>query len=501
MFTVYVKDTAGKEMESNSVTVNCKDVVNRIDVTISKVPRPDEDMSTENLVKVTNNLNCEFAECDVFWVLRDEADQIEYADSTTFIDGKYYELFCSILLKPQYIYDTENMTVTINGQEATIDDISYNGCWFYSEFKCEKEYALGAGLVVNKSDYTEVGYKGGEVVLDVNVHGGTEPYKYLMRTSEDGKDIVLKDFSSDASYTGPLMSYGTKIFTAVVKDFTGKTVKTQSVKITVVDYPPIKSYLTAGGCSTDGHIKVGENIILKPYAQGGARDYQYQYVMKNVDTGKTIILKDYCSESKYTGQITSAGTKVFMVNIKDRLGKSVTTNSVIVYADKDTADSSAMPLKALIKVNGVPGTISSFENYHTQIWTMSSSLGYIQYRANVKDNQEDVVSTNTVKVISSNGDFESTLTLNGEKDIVYLKKGQTINLEAGIGGKTAPAGYTYQYVMYNENTMQEIVLKDFCMNKNYTGTITSVGAKIFTVNIKNANGDIITSNAIRVVVS
>ena len=65
-------------------------------------------------------------------------------------------------------------------------------------------------------------------------------------------------------------------------------------------------------------------------ATGGTGSYTYSYLMKNVSTGATLTLKNYSSSTSYSGQLTTAGTKQFTVDIKDSTGKVVASNVVKV---------------------------------------------------------------------------------------------------------------------------------------------------------------------------
>lgn len=176
---------------------------------------------------------------------------------------------------------------------------------------------------------------GGSVTLVPVVTGGEGKYtyQYLMTNANTGSSIILKNFSTQTSYTGPLISAGTKIFTVNVKDSSGNVVSSNSVVVTVTN-SSAKVVLKVNGSSSDISLKVGQSVTLQPVVTGVTGNCTYQYVMTNVNTGSTIVLNNFSAQTSYTGPLTSAGQKIFKVNVKDSSGVTIGSNTIKVTVVK-----------------------------------------------------------------------------------------------------------------------------------------------------------------------
>lgn len=290
---------------------------------------------------------------------------------------------------------------------------------------------LSCDLKVNNTSDTLNLSVGGSVTIVPTASGGTRSYEYqyIMKNVKTGVTIVLKDYSSALSYTGPLTGAGTKIFTVNVKDSSGKVISSNSVTVNVENVMSVK--LSANGKTGTVNMTVGDSVVLTPVVSGGNGGYKYQYIMKNVNTGKNHELTGYTTLAKYTGPLTSAGTKIFTVNVKDGTGKIVTSNSVTV-------------------------------------------------------------------VVAKKASFSVELKVNEKTGTVNMTVGDSVKLVPCITGEAGT--YTYQYEMLNVKTGATIVLKKYSNVLSYTGPLTSVGTKIFTVYVKNEKGEIVKSNSVTVVV-
>lgn len=90
--------------------------------------------------------------------------------------------------------------------------------------------------------------------------------------------------------------------------------------------------LTVNGSTEALELAVGDSVTLSVTASGGTGVYEYKYVLYNVDKGTWWTLKDYCSESSYTGPLTVAGTKYFVASVRDSAGTIVSTSRITVIA-------------------------------------------------------------------------------------------------------------------------------------------------------------------------
>ncbi len=393
--------------------------------------------------------------------------------------------------------------------------------------------ALSATLKVNGSTGTISLTKGGSVTLVPTATGGsgTYTYQYLMKTSVTGSNMVLKNYSSATSYTGPLTTTGTKIFTVNVKDSEGTIVATNTVTVVVSSDTALSATLKVNGQSGTINLTKGGSVKLVPTATGGSGSYTYQYLMKTSVTGSNIVLKNYSSATSYTGPLTSTGTKIFTVNVKDSTGTVVARNSVTVVVSAGTA------LSATLKVNGSTGTINLtkggsvtlvptatggsgsytyqylmktsttgsnmvLKNYSsaTSYTGPLTSAGTKIFTVNVKDSTGTIVATNSVTVVVSAGTaLSATLKVNGKSGTINLTKGGSVTLVPTVSGGSG--SYTYQYLMKTSVAGTNMVLKNYSSATSYTGPLTSAGTKIFTVNVKDSTGKIVATNTVTVIVN
>lgn len=464
-----------------SVTASAADgagtiTVSSIDISGVKEPKAGEIASVDNLI-YTGSPECKVSSvCRAFWYSRDNADGYFSVEETgeVFKAGLEYRFYCYIDLETGYVFDgPDNFELTVNGKavEFEIENFDIDNCAVSVIYKCESDGSLSADLTVNNKRNAQDIQVGASVNINPRAAGGKAPYtyQYLMRTSTNGKDMVLKDYSAVSKYVAPLKSVGTKIFTVNVKDSTGEVVKSNSVTIyckkcvkkveitgagtpkqgekACVDGVIIKddfgnelidSWVHWYVCDTeDGYFESlddGEEFVYGKYYQlccglnteedylfdelgnfsvttvvvGGKAPYTYQYLMRNSANGSDIILKDFSTATSYTGALKSEGTKIFTVMVKDGTGEYATSNSVTVNACVEP-------------------------------------------------------------------EISAVLTVNDEQEKVSVTKGAQVILKTVASG-----GYgklQYKYVMKNETTGQTIVLKDYSSATSYKGTITSIGKK------------------------
>ncbi len=269
---------------------------------------------------------------------------------------------------------------------------------------------------------------------------------------------------------------------------------------------------------------VGSEVKLSASAKGGSGTYQYQFVMRNPSTGASIVLKDYGSESVYTGRLTTSGTKVFSVNVKDSKGAVVKSGEKTIVVQK--------LLTAALKVNGLKGTINVekgknvvltpsvsggtggytyqyvmknvstgqsiiLKNYSsaTSYTGLITSVGTKIFTVNVKDSKGTVVTSNEVRVVAVNK-LASVLKVNGGTGTISVSQGKSVTLKPTVAG--GDGAYKYQYVMKIVSTGKIVILKDYCSDVSYTGKLTSEGDKIFYVNVKDGRGVVVQTNVVTV---
>ena len=361
------------------------------------------------------------------------------ANVTITIDGKAYDAVANEVTGQWSVTANSNLTSSsIIKTVCTRDGLksataSYNLSNGNIDGPDDPIEELRGTLKVNGGTSTVTTTVGNSVTLVPTATGGTAPYTYQYVMKVGTRSVVISNYSTKTSYTGPLVSTGTKVFIVNVKDSTGKVVATNSVTVVVTaSSQTLSASLKVNGATGTISLTKGGSVTVAPSATGGSGSYTYQYLMKTSATGSNMVLKNYSSATSYTSPLVTTGTKIFTVNVKDSTGKIVATNSVTVVV---TASSQTM--SATLKVNGQTGTIN-------------------------------------------------------------LAKGESVKLvPTAVGGS---GSYTYQYLMKTSATGSNMVLKNYSSATSYTGPLVSKGTKIFTVNVKDSTGTIVSSNTVTVVV-
>lgn len=341
----------------------------------------------------------------------------------TFVEGRIYQLHIDILPKSGYAFAPKGeFKVNVKGEEPRILYVSKGTASIVLTYTCEVFKPFLPELTIKgKTDTVDMAV-GQNVVLNTSVTDGEPPYKYqyLMRTSADGKDMVLKDYTSSDTYTGPLKVVGTKIFTVNVKDSTGAVVKSNSVTVNVARYAELKAELLGNGVNGVIYAKKGQSIFLKTTAEGGSGNYQYRYEMRNPIKGTTYVLKDYSSATSYTAPLVCTGPKEFTVKVKDSRGVVVSSNSVNVVVPW---------MSAGLKVNNQTGTINLAKgdsvNLIPSVTGGSGKYTYQYVMKNVSTGQ-----TIVLKDYSSSASYTGPLVSAGTKKFI-------INVKDSEGETTA----------------------------------------------------------------
>ena len=395
---------------------------------------------------------------------------------------------------------------------------------------------LSTTLKVNGSSSTVNLTVGDSVAVVPTATGGSGSYtyKYVIKNVDTGATATLKDYSSSTSYTGTMSSVGTKQFIVYVKDSDGTVATSNAVTVVASEEDEeLTAALKVNGSSSTVNLTVGDVVTVKPTASGGSGSYTYKYVIKNVSTGASVTLKNYSSATSYTGTMTSAGTKQFIVYVQDSDGTIVQTNAVTVVVEEEADE-----LAASLKVNntsstvnltvgdvvvvkptatggtgsytykyviknvstGATATLKNYSSASSYTGTMTSA-GTKQFIVYVKDSEGTVVQTNAVTVVTSeeNEELSASLKVNGSSSTVNLTVGDSVTVKPTVTGGTG--SYTYKYVIKNVSTGATATLKNYSSASSYTGTMTSVGTKQFIVYVKDSAGTVVQTNAVTVVTS
>ena len=126
---------------------------------------------------------------------------------------------------------------------------------------------------------------------------------------------------------------GTKQFIVYVKDSSGTVVQTNAVTVvTKEESNELSATLKVNNTTSELNLTVGDTVALKTTATGGSGNYTYKITIRN-SAGNEYTLQEYSNSSMYMGEMTSTGTKEFVVYVKDSDGAVVKSNSVKVVVN------------------------------------------------------------------------------------------------------------------------------------------------------------------------
>ena len=188
--------------------------------------------------------------------------------------------------------------------------------------------------------------EGMSVTVTGDASGNTSPYEYAyVAKAPDGKWTVLKNYSTDASFVFTPEAIGKYTVQVKIKDSKG-TVKTKDLALEVTDE------LTNLSDVPVQYIVKGINITITAAAAGGAKPYQFAYVVKKPD-GKLTVLKNYSADTTCNFKPDAEGEYTIQVKLKDSKG-AVNVKEFDFYAEEQYK-----PFKTL----AVMGDFDNWENY------------------------------------------------------------------------------------------------------------------------------------------
>lgn len=180
--------------------------------------------------------------------------------------------------------------------------------------------------VTAKTDKTAT-IVGDKVRFTSSVKGGVGSYTYSLivynKTTKKWARIA-NNVTSD-SFTWKAKSAGTREFYIDVKDSTGKVVRSKAITF-VTEKPKVLS-ITA--TTTSSFATVGDKVTISGTATNGETPYTYSFVVKNEATGKWYRYK-FSESSSLEWEATSAGKRLFYVEVKDNKGNVIRSKAVVV---------------------------------------------------------------------------------------------------------------------------------------------------------------------------
>lgn len=351
--------------------------------------------------------------------------------------------------------------------------------------------------------------KDGDVInIQANASGGSSDYQYkLVVYNEDiGKWGVVRDYGETSGFTW-VSSPGSRRFYVKVKDSTGKEVLSSALI-------SINKKLEAKA----SYKYVNNNIEFTASGNNGSGNYQYKFIVYNVDTGKWGIVQDYSSKNTcvWNASGASAGNRKFYVDIKDSNGTvarsaamNISTQTGLNVSLKSSASQVNPGASVKLTANAAGGNgsyqykfivyntatkqwgkVQDYSSSNTCTW-VAGAAGTRQFYVDVKDASGKVVrsAVNTINV--GNGmSVTATISTNANK------VGGKVTIS---GATTGGAGsYQYKFIVYNKTTKTWGLVQNFSTNNKITWTAGSAGDREFYIDVKDADGNVVRSSVMNV---
>ncbi len=344
--------------------------------------------------------------------------------------------------------------------------------------------------------------------------GGSEEYTYsfLMYNENGGYWHRFSDFSEITTQSWQASVVGDRIFYVEVKDSEGTVVRSEGVRVTIKMQDKLQVNLTVN----DATPFKGQTIALNATASGGDENYTYSFLMHNEENGSWYRFSDFAEINNMNWLV--AGDRTFYVEVKDGEGKVVRSEGVkIVAKTSDLSVTISANAQGIIKdsilaltatASGGSGDYTySFLVYNegTQMWYRFSDfetldrMGWIasttdrrQFYVEVKDSTGIIVRSEgiTVNVLESS-DLEVNLTISKEN----VTAGEKIEATAMATGGSGE--YTYSFLIYNGVTGNWARLTDFTSTNTTSWTASGSGIREFYVDVKDSDGTVVRSVAIK----
>lgn len=157
------------------------------------------------------------------------------------------------------------------------------------------------------------------IVLTGQVTGGYGELVYQFSELYDGKEKIVRNYSSDNTYSFSTTGPGTHIYYIYVKDKANQIVRL-SYELTVVVHPnyTLKSVVESNKTARE-YVK--RSIVLCAKTVGGYGENQYKFT--EVYGASMNVKKEYSDSNTYAFTTTGVGTHIFYVDVKDREGQIV----------------------------------------------------------------------------------------------------------------------------------------------------------------------------------
>lgn len=390
--------------------------------------------------------------------------------------------------------------------------------YVYIDYEDDKEPP-----VVSNGRITDIDENGYTIKVKASDNISLQYVRCATWTSLNGQDdLIWKEMSYNngeyelyVKFSDHGNEYGTYINHIYAWDTSGN----QCTSIQAIEYenkkPEFKAELLGNDSSAEIGNFTGDKITLKAAAKNGSGDYEYKFIIYNVETGEWYRLRDYSDSNTYSWSAGSSGYRKIYVDVKDNTGNVVRSNGIVVKSSDGlkvsaTGNKNSMTVGDSTVISatasgGSGGYRYSYiihntdtnswyrlaDNLYSSTYTWKATTpGNRNLYVDVKDNAGKVVRSNGIK-LSVNNPENLSVTLTASANTVNT--GETVTLSAKASGGTG--GYTYSYLVYNKTTGEWYRFSDFSGISTLKWKAGSQGTRLFYVEVKDGSGKVVRSQA------
>ena len=380
-------------------------------------------------------------------------------------------------------------------------------------------YAKATPKVLISTD-KENALSGECVQLTAKVDGGDGDYTYkFLICDANGNWYKLRDFEESNIFYWVTGTAGKKTIYVDAKDRAGTVIRGE-IPFEVSD----KKLTVDLSVSPSNSIITGSQIKLNATAAGGTGNYTYSFLIHNLEND-TWYRWAFDKSAEHVWTANGSGNREFFAEVKDEAGTVVRSEAM-----KVTVKSAQTPLGITGKVStsqvteGNTVTLSAsatggagdytysflihnlendtwyrwaFDKNAEHVWTANGS-GNREFFAEVKDAAGTVVRSEAMKVTVGSGSNTDPLRILASANQTQVASGTTVTISALAAGGSG--SYTYSFLVHNLANDSWYRFGDFTTASSYTWTAGSAGTREFFVEAKDANGTVVRSSAVIIVV-